>query len=153
MNDLVVQPGVGIGPAVLGQTREQARASLGEPDVIDVESHTDGSSEETWHFSQLGLELTFDSSLDWRLAAIGTSNPSAVLNGVRFIGVAEAELPQAAIRAGMLDFTFDEDFDEFGRDFESESFSMSVWVQDGHVTDLTLYPLSDSTGDVPQWPL
>ncbi|RLE21174.1 MAG: hypothetical protein DRJ65_16595, partial [Acidobacteria bacterium] len=64
---LDIKPGIGIGSAVLGPSRDEICGVFGTPESIDHEDYGDGSSSETWFYCGGDLSLTFCSDEGHRL--------------------------------------------------------------------------------------
>lgn len=89
-------PHRGFGQVLLGITEDKAIALLGEPDAKASDNpDIPGGECHSWVYERLGVELSFDQDVDYRLARIRFTNPDAVLNGHKPIGLPELELGRA----------------------------------------------------------
>lgn len=142
----------GFEPFVLGRTREQIKAAAGTPDAISKEVFLEGSAQETWRYEGVGVELDFVDDEDWRLASITIESTAITLQGTGFVGMKEEQLAPAAIAAGIPDLALTDDFAENGKCYDSDACGLTIWVLNGTVSNLTLFPQYDEAGEHPIWP-
>ncbi|MBA6250988.1 outer membrane protein assembly factor BamE [Colwellia sp. MB3u-55] len=136
-----IYPKVGIDNIQLGMNRRQVTDILGEPLEINTEK---GDVE--WVYTQ-NLELSFQREDLYLLGVITIGCKSARLYSKRIIGCNEGEL------TNIFPFlSLEDDFEEFGKDYVSQEKELSVWVTDGNVTNVSIFPEYDSTGEIPIWP-
>ena len=135
-------PKVGLDNILLGMNRSQARSVLGEP--MSIEHDPD---EEHWHYEQ-GIELTFQKDYLYLLGSITISSASAELDSMQIVGLSEEGL----LRRFPF-FSIDDDFEELGsKDYLSSEKELSVWLSDGVVSNITIFPEYEETGEIPIWP-
>ncbi len=136
-----IEAKVGVKDLKLGMNKSQVKSLLGEPEKIEIES-----GGERWYFTE-GFELQFYKSDLFLLGTITVSNVSARLESKKIVGLQEDEL--------LKSFPFlslEDDFEENGKDYVCGIREISVWVSDGIVDNITIFPEYDSTGNVPIWP-
>lgn len=146
-----VKPGVGIGPLLLGMTRDEARERIGDP--TEIEQTDVAGVKEHWSYDALQLRLSFGEDDEWRLWSITSSYPWATLEGVRVVGIGGSDLLAIDFgREGTPELG--DDFGEFGRDYEWGETGVSFWIcaEDSLVDSVSVLPLYDASGEVPLWP-
>ena len=134
-------PKIGVDEIRLGMNRKNIIDILGK--ATTIENKVDY---EYWIYD-FGMELAFSTEDLYLLASITVTNPSALLDSKRIIGLGERELIEA--------FPFlnlEGDFEENGKDYVCPIRELSVWVSEGKVTNVTLFPEYEPTGSVPLWP-
>ena len=136
-----ILPKIGIDNVKLGMNKTQVKEVLDEPARIENESNG-----EFWHYEQ-GLELSFKKEDLHLLGLITVTNNSARLNSECIIGLSEPELLER-----FPFFSLDDDFGENGKDYISAEDELSVWVSNGIVINLTIFPAYEKTGEIPLWP-
>jgi len=140
-------PHRGFGQVLLGITEDKAIALLGEPDARASDSpDIPGGECHSWVYERLGVELSFDQDVDYRLARIRIINPNAVLNGHKPIGLPELEVTRLCPNArpewscdGLTDYV------------DSRS-DVSLMVDGGKIVSVVLSLKYDESGNNPQWP-
>lgn len=114
---------------------------LGKPDQNEI-----NKSEECWTYSN-GLELLFLKEDLFLLSSITTTNLEAQLEAKPIIGIAESELLKQFPYLVITD-----DFEENGKNYASEEMEIAVFVVDGLVVNVTIFPHYEQTGQIPIWP-
>lgn len=149
-----IQPGVGVGPLVLGMTQAEVREVLGEPEKTETDNDSDDKTRTiSWEYRDGDLEADFCSDDDDRLGTITIADPLATLMGAALIGLEEDEFLETASKAGIGPIELDEEFEEIdARDFVWEDKNISFWVSDGVLENMTVMPMYDESGEKPQWP-
>jgi len=146
-----IKPGTGLGELLLGSSQDTVREILGEPPVVREEDYGDGVNTHIWEYEALCLELSFSEDDHYRLGTIATSYDWTGLAGYRIVGVTEAQLLESEF--GVLGPpALEDDFEEFGKDYAWGEVGLSCWVTDGLVVSVTIMPIYDDTGNIPQWP-
>jgi hypothetical protein len=151
MVELLIFPYHGVGPFVLGSSRQAVTLAVGRPDSVET-TEVAGNLHEEWHFDQLHIKLSFAADDDWKLFGIGVYGSNAVLNRIRFISQPTAHLVALCEAAQIWDMRQEEDFGEFGICYFSESLGVMLWAVDGYVTTLNIFPKYDEAGNVPCFP-
>lgn len=146
-----IRPGVGLGALRLGSSEQSVRALLGDPPDVKEVDYGDGINTHVWEFKTLSLSLSFSEDDGYRLGTITTSYEWATLGDSRIVGLTEAELLENDF-GGLGSPKLDDDFGEPGRDYCWDALSLSCWVRDGKVVSVSIMPLYDDTGNIPQWP-
>ncbi len=95
MDHFEIHPGVGVGPLVLGMSRDSVSELFGEPDEVDADRASDA---EVWMYYLAGLELVFEHGFSYKLSSIVVVSDSARLDGKRVVGIHESAF-QAICRA------------------------------------------------------
>lgn len=142
-----ISPHRGIDDILLGTSRPNVEAALGAPDRKSRGQFEDAVESEVWLYRLLRLELAFDSDVDYRLARITTTFPDVNINGFNPIGLAESYL---LVRYPNLELQLDCGND--GKDFIERDLDISFWVENGIVSNITIYPEYDDIEQVPRWP-
>ena len=136
-----IYPKIGIDGIRLGMNKAQVQEVLGKPSLIEEETQ-----DEHWQYDQ-GLDLIFQKENLYLLGTITITNTAAQLDSKKIIGLNEQELlnnfPYLAL---------EDDFEENGRDYVSEEKELSVWVSDGFVSNVTIFPEYEETGEIALWP-
>ena len=141
-----ILPHQGFGNIVLGTSRLDVLAHLGQPDERSEVNYSDDSCVEYFEYSSPDLTLGFDSDDGDRLGTITVRCDDAVYNGYRVIGRLVEDL-LSDIPALVLD----DDFEESGMDYVHPSHDLSFWVSEGRVINVTIFP-SWIDHDTPRWP-
>lgn len=146
-------PHVGINGLSLGIEKSAALNILGEPDGRSFRTYEeDGSSEEMWEYSKIGMDLTFSSDDNWLLGSISVESKDADLIGECFIGMGENEFLKKTREVG-IDIEMEDDFAELGsKDYRCDKLDLSFWIQDGKLTSISIFPKYDESGNIPLWP-
>lgn len=151
MDSQVIRPGIGLGNILLGSKEQSVRSLLGQPSSVQNSSYPDGDSSRDMEYDDLMLSLVFYESDSFRLSTITTSDEKSVFNGINIVGMSESQLVQCDFN-GVGAPQFDDDFEEFGKDYCWDSLNMSCWLVNSIVTSVTIMPNFDETGDIPLWP-
>ena len=146
-----IRPGVGFGPIMLGSREHDVSVILGDPPEVRDVDYGDGVNTRVWEFEMLGLSLSFSQDDDYRLGTITTSFEWATLGASRVVGLSETELLDGDFD-GLGPPTLDDDFQESGKNYAWDAVGLSCWVSDGKVESVSIMPLYDDTGNIPQWP-
>jgi hypothetical protein len=148
--NIEIIPFVGFGQIKFGMSLEQVKGFLGEPTENVREKHDDGTDDISWIYGELGAELSFMSEDDYRLGVISCYAPSFTLDGKAFNGMSEADFLK---EASFDDLTMDEDIPELNaKDYTIDSLGLSMWIQDGVVDSITIFPrhLDEETVEWPE---
>ncbi|MFT7676378.1 MAG: hypothetical protein ACI8QC_000349 [Planctomycetota bacterium] len=153
MNEHVIRPAIGYGNLVLGVDRAVVRARFGDPNSVKVDDWGDGVVQERWCYRSHQIELDFDSDDEGRLSGINVFSPLAHIGGRELIGMQEPVFLDGFRRAGIDDIILEDDMEGTDcRQYSSERWNLSCWVTMGELESITVWPLYDETGDIPQWP-
>jgi hypothetical protein len=145
-----IHPGVGLGELKFGDSQEQVKSALGEPEEIEAETE-EGDETVTWYYWEQGVTAHFSESEDYKLGVLQIDNPEATLAGKKYIGLAEKEL-LAAIEAsdwGEVEVDNDPDFATYTA--WSKGVTFIVPTEDGAVASIQTSPLLDED-DNAIWP-
>ena len=142
-----ISPHRGIDNILLGSSQAEIRNQLGEPESILRGQYEDNVDSDIWTYRLLRLELAFDSDVDYRLARITTTHPDVHIAGFNPIGLSENFLmmkyPNLELQG---------DFEDSGKDYVDRATDLSFWLENGKVTNITIYPDYDTIEQVPRWP-
>jgi len=144
---MIVHPLIGIGEIILGSTQSEIIEVIGEPDSTDIKEWPYIQKEESWHFHNMKLDLSFDSENKFRLSSITVFSRKATLDGFNLVGVSEKELTER-----FPSIILDEDFEENGRNLIYPKKEISFWLVDNMVVNFTIFPEYDDTGEHVLWP-
>jgi hypothetical protein len=136
-----ILPKVGVDEIQLGMNKTQIQKLMGDPDHI--EKHSDA---EFWEYDS-GLELTFSKDDLYLLGSVTVFNESARLDSQAIIGLSEENFLQL-----FPHFYLDEDYEADGKSYDSDEYQILVWIHEGFVTNITVFPEYDSSGEIPIWP-
>jgi len=146
-----IRPGIGLGALVLGLSENSVRDLIGDPSDIREVDYGDGINTHVWEFEVLELSLSFSEDEDYRLGMIATSFECSMLRGSRIVGLSEAKLLDSDFD-GLGPPVLEDDFEDSGKDYAWDWVNLSCWVSDGTVVSVSIMPLYDDTGNIPQWP-
>ncbi|MDA8886284.1 hypothetical protein OAD66_00670 [Bacteroidia bacterium] len=131
-------PFVGFGQIKFGQSLEQVKLLLGEATESTREKHEDGTEDVSLLYGELGVELSFMSEDDFRLGLISCYAPTYTVDGQSFNGMSEEDFLK---EAKFEDLTQADDLSELkAKDYTIDSKGLSVWIQDGFVDSITMFP-------------
>jgi hypothetical protein len=136
-------PHVGFGLIKFGMTKDEVAAKLGKPSDV-YEEVIDGTTEVVIDYEDVGIDLSFSSADNYRLGTISYYEEDTLFLGEEFIGLTEEELIENAKEAGITDLELEDDFEELeSKDYYSDEYGISFWVQDGIVDSITAFPAYD----------
>ena len=92
--------GTGVGQLRFGMTMDAVRATLGEPEEIEVSDPDDDFEHQAWNYLDRGYSLYFDTEDDNRLSCIETDHPGLTLLGEPILGKSAAEIKALMARNG-----------------------------------------------------
>jgi hypothetical protein len=150
-----IRPGKGLGSLSFGNTREQVKAILGEPDEKETYSLTDDEDDQTesWHYDGLSLSLSFDEENDWKLSSIAISSDEYLLEGQSLIGKNKEEVLAQFAANNWGEAEEDEEVSEDAAAsclLHVDKSSMSLWFEANELTELQIGPFFSSNGI--KWP-
>lgn len=136
-----ILPKVGVDEIQLGMNKTQVQKILGNADHIEKQPDA-----EFWEYDS-GLELTFSKDDLYLLGSVTVFSESARLDSHPIIGLSEENLLQL-----FPHFYLDEDYEADGKSYDSDEYQILVWIHEGFVTNITVFPEYDSSGEIPIWP-
>lgn len=147
-----ITPYIGIEDSTFGQSVDEIKALLGEPDQISTESYEDGIDDITLSYTGLGIELSFISEDAYKLSLITIYSPKYTIKGEAIIGLSESEMVQKLSAMDFVDFSLEEEFPDYNaKDYTIHSKGISIWTEEGIVNSITLFPeVTDSDEII--WP-
>lgn len=143
-----ILPKIGINNIKLGMTMNQVRATLGDPDNIEIFIPFENKPEDRdvlWFYGD--TEYCFCSEDDFLLGSIQSSCADLTINKIPVIGISSEEL-KTRFPSAKLDDEFYFDINEY----RHKDLQISFWLRDIVVYLVTIYPEYNSEGDKVIWP-
>lgn len=143
-------PKIGVGPIRFGMTMDQVRDLWGQPEHIEsfiASKHKPEERSIEWMYDK-GVQLSFSHDDQFILGCITLTDKSQTLYGLPIIGITEHELT-----GYFAELELEDDLGDNGRNFILSDRELSIWVVDGIVDNITLFPEYDETGETPIWPI
>lgn len=138
-----ILPHKGFGLVKFGMTKDKVESQLGKPSEV-YEEEVDGVTEIVVDYENIGVDLSFSSADNFRLGTMSFYESDTRLMGVEFIGLTEEELLTKANSAGITDLELEDDFEDLdSKDYYSDEFGLSFWLQEGVVDSITVFPAYD----------
>jgi hypothetical protein len=155
MKDILI--GKGLDDIRFGMTRSEVKKVLGEPDEVDQYASSEESDDNTeaFHYDEIEVSVSFDELDDWRLSSIAVSDPAAVLEGVKLIGVSDEELLEKVSGLELGEYDREDVSSPESPDNEVISFyesSINFWFEDGKVSEIQFGPIWDDENECVIWP-
>ena len=139
-------PYIGYGSLRLGCSRRDLIDQLGKPDRTEYHAESGETGIEYYVYDAAGLNLGFTPELGDHLSVITIRSADATYQGDPVIGV---EIESLMVRH--TDIVLEDDLGEGGQEYVDELTELSLWVIDGFVDSVTIFP--DWIDDVtPRWP-
>jgi hypothetical protein len=136
--NIEIIPFTGFNQIKFGQTLEQVKLLLGEPTENTKEKHEDGTEDISLLYGDIGVELSFMSEDDFRLGLMSCYAPTYTIDGQSYAGMSEEDLLKIS---QFDDLKLAEDLTELkAKDYTIDSKGLSLWIQDGFVDSITLFP-------------
>lgn len=138
--------GRGLGSLKFGQSRDQVKTILGDPDEIETDSFTESEEDliESWHYDELELSLSFDEEDDWKLITIAVSADFYRFKNLNIIGMKKADLMNELKKLKIQDLEYEDCSTEESPTHElysSDSLGMNFWLDESEVTEIQWGPL------------
>ncbi len=140
---------------------DDIRFGMSKDDIIDemgidveevVDEHEDGSKSHTLLYDEEGCAFIFSSDDDYLLGTITLYAPDFLLEGVELIGVSEKKFLEKA-KDIVPDLELEDEYDDVdSKDYSSELLGLSIWIQDGIVDSITLFPKYAEDNNTILWP-
>ncbi len=155
MKDILI--GKGYGDIRFGMTRSEVKKVLGEPTEVDQYASSEESDDNTeaFHYDEIELSVSFDEVDDWKLSSIAVSDPEAILDGMKLIGVSEEELLEKVEKLELGEYEKEDVSSPESPDNEVISFfesSVNFWFENGEVTEIQFGPFWDEENEEYIWP-
>ena len=125
-----IKPKIGLDNILLGMTREQVRALVGDAEQVSLDDDVECDESVAWYYWSRGISFHFDAEDEWRLGYIEVSAPSALLNGKPVIGLSIEEFFTMLRSEGVL---WTEG--EHGLVFVDE-WDLDFWIEEGRVASV-----------------
>lgn len=149
-----ILPGTGLGKLKFGDSRDEVKAILGEPDEIDRYEDGEGFTVEAWHYDELELSVSFEEEFDWKMIIIAVSSPVYVLKGHELIGMNRLDLIQLLNNLGMGKL-IQEDWSSIDNPDHHlimvEDDWINFWLDDGVLTEIQWGPRFNEEEEI-EWP-
>jgi len=144
---------IGFGPIKFGQSMEKVREILGSSGEEQVETFGDGSSNIHLRYMDYGIELDFNSEDGFVLGCMTFYSDEFTWMGEKLIGRGEKELLECFEQLPVDDLTLDNDLAELQmKDYQSDSNGLSIWIHQGRVHSISLFPEYAADGNRIIWP-
>ncbi len=155
MKDILI--GKGFDEIRFGMTRQEVKEILGEPDEIDEYASSEEAEDNTeaYHYDELELSVSFDELDNWQLGSIAVSNPDAVLDGLKLVGISDEDLLEKISNIELGEYEREDVSSPESPDHEVISFydaSINFWLENGAVTEIQFGPLWDDENEEVIWP-
>jgi hypothetical protein len=142
--------GEGFGELRFGMTRAEVKKVVGDPDEIEEIpfSEEEGDSIETWHYDAHDFSLSFEKSMDNRLASIATSSPDAKLNGEFLVDKIKADVMTAMKKMDLGEFeeeVIEEDPDTKVTLVSFFEAGLNLWFENDYLTEIQWGLLEDES--------
>jgi hypothetical protein len=145
-----VLPFVGFGGIRLGMTRESVCNRLGQPEAVD--GSDDGDV--TLSFGRGTIQCTFYVSDHQLLGSITFFSERFVLQGLQVVGITLERLHELIQQEVLPGASMDNDWPDLdAKSYHCESLGLSLWVHEGIVENVTMYPRYDDTGTTALFPV
>lgn len=140
--------GEGFGDLRFGMTRAEVKKVVGDPDEIEEIpfSEDEGDTIETWHYDAHDFSLSFEKSMDNRLASIATSSPDAKLNGELLVDKIKADVMTAMKKMDIGEFeeeVIEEDPDTKVTLVSFFEAGLNLWFENDYLTEVQWGLLED----------
>lgn len=143
-------PHVGVGSLRFGMTLEEVRAIVGDPAFEETIDWPEDTATREWTFEDPDLDLSFADEDAMRLVNITARQ--GLLRGVDVIGMPEEAAIAALHGAGSPPVAFAEEFATGLRVLRCEDDDLLLFVEDGVVQSIGLFPEHDADRDEWIWP-
>jgi hypothetical protein len=133
----------GIGKLEFGQSEDDVKQILGQPDEMDTMEHEDGSTSLHLMYYDLGLYLSFDSEEDFTLSDIEVDSDDFVLDNVIRVGSTKDELLVYLKKKGYTDPYVEDVSTEEDPDMELiaiDDLGVNFWLQEGEINSIQVSP-------------
>ena len=147
-----IEPFTSVGAVYLGSTINDVIDILGEPSSVEEEDFGDGKITKTLEYDSLNIEMSFDEDDNFLLSRITIRSSDATLWGKKIIGLNEKRLLTEVEQISGEIPILEDDFEVNGKDYTLDKWGLSFWVSDGKVTNVTVFPKFDPSGNNPIWP-
>lgn len=134
--------GSGLGPIKFGMERKHVAALVGQPDEREQYkvSAMRRKKTEAWHFDKLGVSMSFDEEVRWRMTNMSVTSADCLLEGDSIIGMNQLALINKLTNIGFDDVEI-QTTEEGQTVVSSEINGINFWLEDGAVAEIQWMPL------------
>ena len=136
----------GVGKLEIGQSEEEVKQILGQPDETDTMEHEDGTTSLHLMYYDLGLYLSFDSDFDYNLSDIEIDNDEFSLDNTIRVGSTKDELLIYLKGKGHKDPFVEDVSTEEDPNMELvaiDELGVNFWLEDGEIKSIQVGPAED----------
>ncbi len=148
-----ILPGEGFGELRFGMSRAEVKKVVGAPDEIEEIPFSDEDENdtiETWHYDKHDFSLSFEKSMDNRLASIATSSPDAKLHGEFLVDKTKDEVLAALKKMDIGEFEeelIEEDADTTVTLISLYDAGVNLWFENDYLTEIQWGIFEDESDD------
>jgi hypothetical protein len=133
----------GVGKLEFGQSEDDVKQILGQPDETDSMEHEDGTTSLHFMYYDLGLYLSFDSEDDFNLSDIEVDSDDFVLEDNIRVGSTKDELLVYLKRKGYTTVNVEDVSTEEEPDMELvavDEAGVNFWLEEGEIRSIQVGP-------------
>ena len=133
----------GVGKLTFGQSEDDVKQLLGQPDETDTMEHEDGTTSLHFMYYDIGLYLSFDSEDDFSLSDIEVDSDEFVLENQIRVGSTKDEVLAYLKKKGHNNPTIEDVSSDEDPDMELiavDELGINFWLQDGEINSIQLSP-------------
>lgn len=133
----------GVGKLEFGQSEDDVKLILGQPDETDTMEHEDGTTSLHFMYYDLGLYLSFDSEDDFRLSDIEVDGDEFVLEGKIKVGSTTDELLMYLKKKGYPDLEVEDvstTEDPNMQLIAVDELGINFWLEDDEISSIQVGP-------------
>lgn len=133
----------GVGKLEFGQSEDDVKQILGQPDETDTMEHEDGTTSLHFMYYDLGLYLSFDSEDDFSLSDIEVDSDDFVLENNIRVGSTKDELLVYLKRKGYTTVNVEDVSTEEEPDMELvavDEAGVNFWLEEGEIRSIQVGP-------------
>lgn len=133
----------GVGKLEFGQSEEDVKKVLGQPDETDTMEHEDGSTSLHFMYYDLGLYLSFDSEDEFSLSDIEVDSDDFVLENSIRVGSTKEEVIAYLNKKGHTDPFVEDLSTEEEPNMELiavDELGINFWFEEGEISSIQVGP-------------
>ena len=133
----------GVGKLEFGQSEDDVKLLLGQPDETDTMEHEDGTTSLHFMYYDMGLYLSFDSEQDFTLSDIEVDSDDYVLDNSLRVGSTKDEVLIYLKKKGITNAVVEDVSSEEDPDMELiaiDEIGINFWLQDGEINSIQVSP-------------
>ncbi len=148
--------GQGLGGIKFGMQREDVKAILGDPDEIEIFNFEEDEEilNESWHYDELNISLSFDQEEDWKLVNLAVSGEEYKLGATNVIGMEREDLINFLRSMGYTELEYEDVSTLESPDHKlisSEALGMNFWMEKGILSEVQWSPIFEDEETI-LWP-